>query len=64
MQRPEKDLEEVYEAIAPPCCSHESNYGVVRRIDFLRYANPQCIASLHDVMDYGMKLVNYARMKT
>jgi hypothetical protein len=33
MQRPEKDLEEVYEAIPPPCGSHESTCRVVRRID-------------------------------
>jgi hypothetical protein len=46
MQRPEKDLEEVYEAIPPPCGSHESTCRVVRRIDFPRYANPQCNASL------------------
>jgi hypothetical protein len=46
MQRPETDLEEVYEAIPPPCSSHESTCRVVRRIDFLRYANPQCNASL------------------
>ena len=46
MQRPENDLEEVYEAIPPPCGSHESTCRVVGRIDFLRYANPQCNASL------------------
>ena len=46
MQRPEKDLEEVYEAIRPPCGSHESTCRVVRHSDFLRYANQQCNASL------------------
>jgi hypothetical protein len=45
MQRPEKDLEEVYEAIPPPCGSHESTCRVVRHTDFLRYADPQCNAS-------------------
>jgi hypothetical protein len=29
MQRPEKDLEEVYEAISPPCGSHESTAVLV-----------------------------------
>jgi hypothetical protein len=33
MQRPEEDLEEGYEAIPPPCGSHESTCRVVRRID-------------------------------
>jgi hypothetical protein len=46
MQRPEKDLEKVYEAIPPPCGSHESMCRLVRRIDCLRYANPECKASL------------------
>jgi hypothetical protein len=34
-----------YEAIPPPCGRHERTCRVVRRIDFLRYANAQCNAS-------------------